>query len=91
MIKICGVGESQFETELQPFLSSLPDTLQSAYLPVFGEVWFYLYSYQKNHQVIQSAEIYHKKNQGSMEILSLFSVGEHLRNRPVESFSGKSA
>jgi nicotinamide-nucleotide amidase len=61
MIKICGVGESQFETELQPFLSSLPDTLQSAYLPVFGEVWFYLYSYQKNHQVIQSAENIIKK------------------------------
>ena len=61
MIKACGVGESLFETKLQPILMSLPDTLQSAYLPYFGEVWFYLYSYQKNPQVIQSAENILKK------------------------------
>jgi len=61
MIKICGVGESRFEHEIQPFLSSLPDTLQSAYLPYFGEVWFYLYSYEKNPQIIQNAENVIKK------------------------------
>ena len=56
MIKICGVGESQFESAIQPYLSSLPEMIQPAYLPYFSEVWFYLYSYQKNSQIIQGAE-----------------------------------
>ncbi|MCX6088938.1 MAG: nicotinamide-nucleotide amidohydrolase family protein [Candidatus Atribacteria bacterium] len=55
-MKFCGIGESQFEMNIKPLLTELPPSLKPAYLPSFGEVWFYLYSDQKNLDTVERAE-----------------------------------
>lgn len=46
ILKFCGIGESQLETSMKPFLASLPEGIRFAFLPNYGEVWFYLYVYE---------------------------------------------
>ncbi|MEN3185479.1 MAG: competence/damage-inducible protein A [Atribacterota bacterium] len=43
ILKFCGIGESQLATLMKPFLASLPEGIHFAFLPNYGEVWFYLY------------------------------------------------
>jgi len=45
-LKFCGIGESQLATLMKPFLSRLPSEVHFAFLPNYGEVWFYLYAYK---------------------------------------------
>ncbi len=42
-LKFCGLGESRFAEMVSPFLQNMPSSLHVAYLPRYGEVWFYLY------------------------------------------------
>ncbi|WP_017872585.1 CinA family nicotinamide mononucleotide deamidase-related protein [Candidatus Caldatribacterium saccharofermentans] len=43
VLKFCGIGESQLEEKMLPLLSGLPQSLRFAFLPNYGEVWFFLY------------------------------------------------
>ncbi|NSW75344.1 MAG: competence/damage-inducible protein A [Candidatus Atribacteria bacterium] len=50
ILKFCGIGESQLATLMKPFLASLPEKVRFAFLPNYGEVWFYLYASEAGHQ-----------------------------------------
>ncbi|HSV31015.1 MAG TPA: CinA family nicotinamide mononucleotide deamidase-related protein [Atribacteraceae bacterium] len=43
ILRFCGIGESSLEERIAPHLADLPGSLKPAFLPNFGEVWFYLY------------------------------------------------
>lgn len=42
IIKLIGIGESDLEQKIKPFLSPLPPKLKPAFLPRDGEIWFYI-------------------------------------------------
>ncbi len=50
ILKFCGIGESQLAIFLQPLLRSLPADVRFAFLPKYGEIWFYLYAYQVDEE-----------------------------------------
>ncbi|MGQ9473800.1 MAG: competence/damage-inducible protein A [Candidatus Caldatribacteriaceae bacterium] len=50
ILKFCGVGESQLATLIKPLLSNLSDEIHFAFLPNYGEVWFYLYAERTNEK-----------------------------------------
>jgi len=49
-VKFCGIGESQLATLMKPFLSHLPVEVRFAFLPNYGEVWFYFYTYEADKE-----------------------------------------
>jgi len=78
MVKICGIGESQFGTDIQSLLNHLSQSLHPAYLPFFGEVWFYLYSYCKDPELINQAETIIKKIKTNWKPYLFSDWGENL-------------
>jgi nicotinamide-nucleotide amidase len=50
IVKFCGIGESQLATLMKPFLSHLPVEVRFAFLPNYGEVWFYFYTYEADKE-----------------------------------------
>lgn len=50
ILKFCGIGESQLATLMKPFLSRLPSEVRFAFLPNYGETWFYFYTYEADKE-----------------------------------------
>lgn len=62
-LKFCGIGESQLEERMRPLLLDLPKSLRFAFLPNYGEVWFFLYGQNvppeeatKGEKILESAK-----------------------------------
>lgn len=55
-LKFCGIGESQLEEQIRPFLSTLPRNLRFSFLPNYGEVWFFLYGHKVSSEEITKGE-----------------------------------